>query len=241
MGHFYTILGYEVVQAPDNFFYSHAYTMQYGEPFTHLGLLATRDIGPFTLSAGFQRGNDQFDDTDGLNALGFLGGVSWTGFQDFFTLAFAISANEDGPDFDTTIWSVVGTANLTEKLTWVVQHDYGIANGPRLDAQWYGVNNYLLYELSRCLAAGLRAEWFRDDDGVRVTGLGDGNRNQGPFVGNFYEITAGINWKPHPNILVRPEARWDWFDLDGPGGRQPYDAGRANDQFLWGCDLVVTF
>src|SRR5262245_54385338 len=33
LGHFYTILGYEVVPSPDNFFYSHAYTMQYGEPF----------------------------------------------------------------------------------------------------------------------------------------------------------------------------------------------------------------
>ncbi|HAZ42658.1 MAG TPA: porin, partial [Methylococcaceae bacterium] len=32
-GHFYTPVGYEVVTAPDNFFYTHAYTMQYGEPF----------------------------------------------------------------------------------------------------------------------------------------------------------------------------------------------------------------
>ena len=37
LGHFYTIIGYEVVTAPDNFFSSHAYTMQYGEPFTHTG------------------------------------------------------------------------------------------------------------------------------------------------------------------------------------------------------------
>src|SRR5690606_25807055 len=40
-GHFYTIIGYETVTAPDNFFYSHAYTMQYAEPFTHTGVLAT--------------------------------------------------------------------------------------------------------------------------------------------------------------------------------------------------------
>ncbi|MDD5113855.1 MAG: outer membrane beta-barrel protein, partial [Methylobacter sp.] len=38
-GHFYTPIGYETVPAPDNFFYSHAYTMQYGEPFTHTGIL----------------------------------------------------------------------------------------------------------------------------------------------------------------------------------------------------------
>ncbi|MDD2865299.1 MAG: outer membrane beta-barrel protein, partial [Methylococcales bacterium] len=34
-GHFYTPIGYETVPAPDNFFYTHAYTMQFGEPFTH--------------------------------------------------------------------------------------------------------------------------------------------------------------------------------------------------------------
>ena len=30
LGHFYTIMGYEGVKATSNFFYSHAYTMQYG-------------------------------------------------------------------------------------------------------------------------------------------------------------------------------------------------------------------
>ncbi|HEX7234939.1 MAG TPA: outer membrane beta-barrel protein, partial [Nitrosospira sp.] len=39
VGHFYTPIGYESVPAPDNFFYTHAYTMQYGEPFTHTGVL----------------------------------------------------------------------------------------------------------------------------------------------------------------------------------------------------------
>ena len=41
MGHFYTLVGYEVVTAPDNFFYSHALTMFNSEPFTHTGVLAT--------------------------------------------------------------------------------------------------------------------------------------------------------------------------------------------------------
>ena len=40
-GHFYTLVGYEVVTAPDNFFYSHALTMFNSEPFTHTGVLAT--------------------------------------------------------------------------------------------------------------------------------------------------------------------------------------------------------
>ena len=45
-GHFYTPIGYESVPAPDNFFYTHAYTMQYGEPFTHTGLLGNYKVNP---------------------------------------------------------------------------------------------------------------------------------------------------------------------------------------------------
>jgi len=50
LGHFYTILGYEVVTAPDNFFYTHGYNSYQqptgfgvfvNEPFTHTGTLAS--------------------------------------------------------------------------------------------------------------------------------------------------------------------------------------------------------
>jgi len=39
-GHFYTPIGYEVVPAVGNFFYTINDTFQYGEPFTHTGMLA---------------------------------------------------------------------------------------------------------------------------------------------------------------------------------------------------------
>ena len=39
VGHFYTPIGYEVVQVPQNFFYSHSYSHTFGEPFTHTGFL----------------------------------------------------------------------------------------------------------------------------------------------------------------------------------------------------------
>ena len=41
-GHFYTIVGYEVIPATGNFFYSHSLTMFNTEPFTHTGVLADR-------------------------------------------------------------------------------------------------------------------------------------------------------------------------------------------------------
>ncbi len=107
--------------------------------------------------------------------------------------------------------------------------------------RWYGLNQYLIYCLNPCWSAGLRVEWFRDQDGIRVAGLGDGNRNTGPYPGNFWEVSAGLNWKPHANLTVRPEVRWDWYDGTAPGGVLPYDAGQRASQFLFGCDLVLTF
>ena len=41
IGHFFKLVGYEVVTSPDNFFYSHSLTMFNSEPFTHTGVLAT--------------------------------------------------------------------------------------------------------------------------------------------------------------------------------------------------------
>ena len=62
IGHFYTIMGYETVPANGNFFYSHAYTMQYAEPFTHTGALATYDFSDrWTFYGGLVNGWEKFD------------------------------------------------------------------------------------------------------------------------------------------------------------------------------------
>ncbi len=76
IGHFYTLIGQEIVTAPNNFFYSHAYVMQYGEPFTHTGALLTYALNDnFTVNAGAVNGWDNFDQN--LANWNFLGGLSW--------------------------------------------------------------------------------------------------------------------------------------------------------------------
>ena len=61
-GHFYTLIGYEVVPAIGNFFYTHAYTMQYGEPFTHTGVLGTWNPNDqLSIIAGITNGWDNWD------------------------------------------------------------------------------------------------------------------------------------------------------------------------------------
>ena len=243
-GRFLTVLGYESPMAPENFFYSHSYAMQYGEPFTHFGLLGMRQIGRLSLTAGFHRGNDQFDDGDGLDALNVMGGASLTSRNERMTGAFAFSATEEGPDVTSYIHSLVATLRLTDRVTYIIQGDYGETrqelNGVEQD--WTGINQYMLYTINDYWSAGIRSEWFRDRDGSRVAGLGSGNQNTGPYSGDFYEITLGLNWSPQANLMIRPEARWDIFDpLVQPTNPGAFDAGQRNTQFVFGCDLICTF
>ena len=64
LGHIYSILGYECVTAPNNFFYSHSYLFQYAEPKTFTGLLGATNLGDFTIQAGMSRGDDNWDDNN---------------------------------------------------------------------------------------------------------------------------------------------------------------------------------
>ncbi|MDP2097038.1 MAG: outer membrane beta-barrel protein [Methylobacter sp.] len=87
IGHFYTIIGNEVVTAPDNFFFSHAYTMQYGEPFTHTGILSSYPLTKnISLSGGVVSGWDSFFQ----EPANFLGGATYTTDNEKTSLAFSM-------------------------------------------------------------------------------------------------------------------------------------------------------
>ena len=247
MGHFFTILGYERVQAPANFFYSHSYAHQYAEPFTHTGMLAMWDLSDqWSLAAGFHRGADQFEDLDGLDALGFLGGVSWTSRNERLNVAFGLNANETGHDATLLQYSLVATLQVTERLRYVFQHDYVQETDKSAEvtdfAEGYGINQYLLYDLNACWSGGLRVEWFRDQNGRFVAPDDPANvASQGGFAGSFSALTLGLNYKPNANLAFRPEVRWDGFSPSSPGVPRPFDAGDRNRQFSYGLDMILHF
>jgi len=254
-GHFLTPLGYEAPPAIANFFYSHSYTFQYGEPFTHTGFLVTKPTGDnWTWNGGLVAGWNTFDTDD---RAAWLGGVTYAD-KDWGSLAFEIITGQDselnlpgvGPFADRTLYSLVWTRNFTSRFTYVLQHDLGNQNDAITarggGAQWYGINQYLFYKLNCCWTAGMRIEWFRDDDGFVVTTARPGNADNGAsFPGNFYEITLGLNYKPNSNLAIRPEVRWDWYDgqpnqsVTNPPVTSPYNAGTANNQLTFGVDLVT--
>ncbi len=263
-GHFYTPIGYEVVTSPDNFFVTKPYTMQYGEPFTHTGVLATYVANPnWTVMGGAVTGSNtggwdgNFD--RGLGNWAWLGGVTWTSDDAGTSLAVTSTAGDvaENNNGAWSMYSVVGKHNFTDKLHYIIQHDHGFAdkvlatdNGPG-NAEWYGINQYLIYDVNDKVSAGLRAEWFRDHNGYRVNGPGRCFAAAGNIGTNFacpngpayavegsgyYAVSAGLSYKPAKWLNLRPNIRYDFTDKT-----KAFDNGNGRNQLLVTADVVITF
>jgi hypothetical protein len=246
-GHFYSPVGYEAVQAPENFFYSHSYTKVYGEPFTHTGVVADWDVNPcLSITAGLTNGWNNFDDNNGK--LAFLGGATWTSCDGGSTLAFQLHTGPEdvaGEDHNRTVYSLIYTRPLTCRLYYVFQHDMGYQqngalrtqDGNLIDARWYSICQYLYCRLNCCTDLGLRVEWFRDQQNARVLAIPIDEYTGG----NYVAVTLGLNWRPHPRLRFRPEFRWDHCNTQGPGVDGMYDAFRQKDQVTLAIDLIALF
>jgi hypothetical protein len=235
VGHFYTIIGYEVVPAIGNFFYTHAYTMQYGEPFTHTGILDTYKANDqLTLYGGITNGWDNFSDP--INILGpisntaypgynsnaaFLGGATMKSSDEKQALTIVGTSGNELANFasnavgNRSMFSTVYTNELTDKVTYVFQNDNGWqfnAGTPNTlnqsqpgTALWYGINQYLFYNFSETLVGGMRFEWFRDNNGYRVY---SGLRNALFGVPNSATGFQGNFWQMTYGLNWKPTNNW---------------------------------
>ncbi|MCA9089842.1 MAG: porin [Planctomycetaceae bacterium] len=224
LGHFYTLLGYEVVTAPDNFFYSHAFTMNNSEAFTHTGALATYTVNDdVTLYGGWTAGWDTgFAQNNGSSS--FLGGAS-VALTDDFTVTYILTAGNLGFLGDGYTHSVVGDWQINDKLNYVIQSDLVSTNqgvwtnvNPNTTYSTIGINQYLLYSMTDELGVGARAEWWKAD--------GE----------SYYSITGGVNIRPIDCFVIRPEVRYQW----GGGATNGVDLPVAEGA-IFGCDAILTF
>ena len=256
LGHFAGILDYEAVPSVANPFFSHSYCYGYTVPQLVTGALADYKLTDrLSIAGGFHRGWMMFEDIN--NNLDFMGGVKWTSIDKRTNINFGVSTGAQDPagDQERFVYSLVVKRQVTEKFQYIAVHNLGFENDAvltrqqtRQDAEWYGINQYFLYQINPCWTAGLRFEWMRDDDGARIFGVPNAippvrTWPGGPgFAGNFYELTAGLNWRPHANVVVRPEVRWDWYDgTVDVNNNMPFDAGNSDEQFTFATDLIVTF
>lgn len=226
VGHFFTPLGYEVIPATGNFFYSHNFTMFNSEPFTHTGALATYKASDCMTyyagwTAGWDTGYDQFG-----NGSNFLGGFT-AQLNDSTKYTYLCTAGDLGWRGDGYSHSNVVDVTLSSKWQYIFQSDLldTTANSSAGEALSYGAVNYMFYTINDCWKWGTRAEWWKSNTAV----AGD--------TMSFYEITTGLNYKASANLIIRPEVK---FNICPAQDTFEANNGQFNEQ-LFGVDAIYTF
>ena len=283
LGHFYTPTGFETVPAPDNFFYTRAYTLNVGEPFTHTGMLANYVVSENWLVMGGTL-------TGSANG-GWDGGwdkqlENWAGIAGFtwFSNDKATSLHISGTYGPTSVrsnetwafYNIVLQHRFTPQTHVVLHHVYGHAGGVLLnnlkytnvvhDAAWMSAIAHVYHDLSDTLTFGMRAEWYRDQDGFRnpspfriVAATNAVNGVAASYAGNlgavtitpadYYDLTIGLSWKAAKalkitsrhlqKLSIRPNIRYDRVDAYRTAAYRPF-AGHK-DQILFSLDFVLPF
>ncbi len=161
-------------------------------------------------------------------------------------------------------WRYIGDLVLTwrvdDRLTSITEVNYVRDDG--LKARAGGGGEYLTFALSPTMGAAIRAEVWRDAQGVFVAGYpgnldylnAEEGRPNGAYRGGpatYGEVTAGLNIKADPllklahapadsplaGVTFRPEVRYDRILAGGApfGGR----LGGSKDDVTVGLDVVV--
>ena len=234
IGRFYTPIGNEAVTSPSNFFLSRHLTFYNSIPFTHTGMLSTAKLtDTFSVSSGWTVGMDsgfhRFH-----NAESGLAGFTWNITDNIDWNCYFTGGNLGwrGNGWISSSW---WTLRWTDRMTTVTQLDMlatdlyvnaaGVPYGPGANVpssfithgiarDSFGATHYSFYNITDKLAFGTRMEWWKGD-GV-----------------SYFTQTAGLNWKPHANLIFRPEVR----RLDSPAdGRDLYN------RTVFGADMILTF
>jgi Putative beta-barrel porin-2, OmpL-like. bbp2 len=227
IGHFFTLVGYEVVPETGNFFYSHSYTFFNSEPFTHTGILATYKVddklsvmGGWVL--GWDSGYDQFRGANAVHA-----GFTYQPCKDV-KYSYMLTGGNLGWRGEGYSHSIVADYTLNSKWEYVFQSDLvdtSTTTDAISDGQSYGANNYLFYTINDCWKWGTRAEWWK------------GN-NLDSRMHSFYEIATGPNYKYNANLTIRPEMKFNWCPAEDTVENA---AGGDFSNVIFGIDALYTF
>lgn len=215
VGHFFTLVGYEVVPATGNFFYSHALTMFNTEPFTHTGVLTTYNgFDNITLYNGWTTGWDTgFDSVNSGSS--YLGGIGFEVSDNLSVTYISTYGNfgaRDGGDDNSYSHSVVAQAGLTDNLQYIFQTDYLRTTNPGVTVEDdFGINQYLILGLNDVFALGTRMEWWKDEGT------------------SHYALTGGVNVQILDNLIWRPEYRQSWSPASD------------YDEDTFGMDMILTY
>jgi hypothetical protein len=235
-GKFVTLLGYEVIESPNNLNFSRGNLFIYAVPLTHVGALLSYSVTDWlSLTAGPVVGWDVAKDNN--DSMSVMGQVAVTPIKDLTTNLNWITGPEqtDNDSNSRTVLDLVVSYTGIPRLTLGLNVDYGwedqeaslvaAATRQNNDASWWGWAAYAAYDWTDKLRTALRLGFFNDTDGVRTAAVAPGARVE------LYDVTATLQYKIWRGLVGRLEYRHDEanrpvFKIQNPG---PAATSRAQD------------
>jgi hypothetical protein len=223
-GRMVTLMGLEVIEDVANPNWSEGYQFIYVENFTALGLSAEHKFNrrldvQLRLTNGWDVVQDNNsrksfmarlgvypDDKSSMSLVGYLGPEQ------------AVDSTADRYGINVVLNRKVAATNAV----WL-QADYGReqANAalpdPSRDASWWAIGGWLTHDFTPGFGLALRADYLDDQNGARTSGVFGFPSNDGLRVGSG-TVTANI--RAWPQVLVRPEVRYDRSDLPAFDGNK---------------------
>ncbi len=244
-GKFVTLAGAEVINPTADTNFSRSILFGYAIPFTHTGVRGTYAVNDaLNLILGLNNGWDDLQDTNGSKTI--EAGATYAPLKNLSFAAAGYFGNEricgsacnTGPGGYRGLFDLVGTYNATDKLTFVLNYDYGwqenastatpTGNGV---ATWNGIAGYANYQFTDQWRGSLRLEYFDDNQGYRT-----GVKQQ------WKEMTYTLAYLPNKNIELRGEYRYDRSNGNSPfGAIQNSDGGPTNSQYSFALEALFKF
>lgn len=255
-GKFVTLAGAEVIKSRDDTNYSRSILFGYAIPFTHTGLRGTYKVSDVvSLVGGINQGWDAVQDTNSSKTLEL--GATITPTKEF-TLVGAIYSGKEKltnypaggsvnlpavPEGTRNLLDLVATYNATDKLTFIVNYDYGsqqnasafTVNGAGT-AHWVGWAGYVNYTINDQWKFSLRGEWFNDKDGYRTAVQLAPLATSGQ---KWKEGTFTIAYTGLKNLELRGEVRFDRSDQNVFLDRDGVTAGSSQNSI--GLEALYKF
>jgi hypothetical protein len=216
-GRMVTLMGVEAIEDVVNPNWSEGYQFIYVENFTALGLSAEHKFNRY-LDAQFRIINGWDVVQDNNNRKSFMGrlGIYPDGQSSISLVGYlgpeqAVDSSADRYGINVVVNRKVGAVTSI----WL-QGDYGQEEAnvalpdPTRDAKWWALGSWVTHDFSPAFGLALRADYVNDVRGARTSGVFGFPVNTGMKVGSG-TLTANI--RAWPQVLVRPEIRYDRSDI----------------------------
>lgn len=215
IGNFNSLVGIEQTDPTGNNNFSLSNPATFTQPNTVLGIRMTYTLNDkVKLIMGVNNGWDDIRDTSRDKTIELS--VAYTPSKKFSLNVDGYSGEQrvvdktaTGPVGTRNLFDMYGTYNVTDKLSFSANFDYGTQanvtrpSGSIRRAKWLGISGYANYKFNDKWRIALRGDDFYDKDGYR-TGVAQ----------NLKEATVTIGYIPIKNLNLCAEARRDFSNVN---------------------------